>query len=57
MTDPAYFTAREAAAYLRIGLTTFYEHVRPNVGTITIGRRVLFARDALDAFMVEHSAA
>ncbi len=57
MTDPAYFTAREAAAYLRIGLTTFYEYVRPNVASITIGRRVLFARDTLDAFMAEHAAA
>lgn len=49
-----YFRAKEAAAYLRIGLSTFYRRVQ--AGAIPPGIRqsvhcVLWTRDSLDAFM------
>src|ERR1041385_7733203 len=41
----------EAAAYLRVGLSAFKEHVQPEVPNIRIGARVLFRQEDLDAWV------
>jgi excisionase family DNA binding protein len=48
-------SAREAAAMLGIGLSTFKEVVRPDLPTVKVGRRVLFSPKDLEQWQDNHT--
>lgn len=53
MSDAAVLTAREAAAYLRVGRTFVSEHAH-EIGVIRYGRRLRFRRADLDRWLDSH---
>lgn len=48
---PALLSAQDAAQYLAIGVTTFRETVAPELVPVRIGRRCLYRRADLDAWI------
>lgn len=51
MAEQKLLTRPEAAAYCRVALGTFDAHVRGALHEVRIGRRVLFRREDLDAWL------
>ncbi len=50
------FSARDAAAFLGISLTTFRDHVAADVPLVRIGRRVLYDRRDLQHWIDDRKA-
>lgn len=50
-------SAAQAAARLGVSLSTFKDHIRAELPTVRVGRRVLFDGKDLDAWQREHKAA
>jgi excisionase family DNA binding protein len=49
--SPALLSIQDAAAYLSIGVTSFRESVAHELVPVRIGRRVLYSRRDLDAWI------
>lgn len=56
MEDDPIYTAEEAAAYMRMPLSTLYvlNHRGTAPARMRVGKRVLYRRSALDAYLDEH---
>jgi hypothetical protein len=48
-------TRQEAAELCRVGLRTFERSVAPYVARVRIGARVLYPRDAIENWILEHT--
>ena len=57
MNDRRYLAPKDAAAYLSVSLRTFYEHIRPHVTAVNVGRRVTFDKTDLDGWAEQNKQA
>jgi hypothetical protein len=51
LTDPVLLSARDAAAFLGVSLTSFRDHVGAQLPAVRIGRRVLYDRHDLQRWI------
>jgi hypothetical protein len=51
LTDPVLLSARDAAAFLGVSLTSFRDHVGAQLPAVRIGRRVLYDRHDLQRWV------